>query len=206
MKKTANHRVFLEFHIQMISNGYCIEKYGYSLLKSSGEDVGLPKGQMGNSEVGHLTIGAGRVIFQPLERINKSIKSGEFYNNKELIKVMNHVKETDSKLHIFGLLSDGGVHSHIKHIFSLIDMAKKQGVNKVYLHIFLDGRDTLPNVALKYLDKLKLYILKYKNQFRDLENRQNNEIKNDDSSIIKNNAKEEQNIILNVWMCFKLGK
>lgn len=136
--------------------------YPYGLLSASGEDVGLPKGQMGNSEVGHLTIGAGRVIFQPLERINRAINSKEIYNNSNILNVIDHVKNNNSKLHIFGLLSDGGVHSHINHIFSLIDVARKNGIKNLYLHIFLDGRDTLPNVALEYLDKLKIYLLKEK--------------------------------------------
>ncbi len=140
-----------------------LEDYNYGLLKASGEAVGLPKGQMGNSEVGHLTIGAGRVVFQPLEKINQSIKSGEFYKNEEILKAFSFVKENNSRLHIFGMLSDGGVHSHIKHIFALLDMAKKAKIEKVYLHVFLDGRDTLPNVALEYLDKLKIYLLKVKN-------------------------------------------
>lgn len=140
-----------------------LDSYPHSLLKASGEEVGLPKGQMGNSEVGHLTIGAGRVVYQPLERINQAIKSSEFYKNEEILNVINHVKENKSKLHIFGLLSDGGVHSHIKHILSLMDMAKREKVENVYLHLFLDGRDTLPNVALKYLDKIKISLLKNTN-------------------------------------------
>ncbi len=140
-----------------------LDTFPHSLLKASGEAVGLPKGQMGNSEVGHLTIGAGRVIFQPLERVNQAVKTGEIYSNKELLSAMKHAKENNSKLHIMGMLSDGGVHSHEKHIYALIDMAKKEGIEKVYLHMFTDGRDTLPNVALKYLDKLKIFLLKYKN-------------------------------------------
>ncbi len=128
--------------------------YPHSLLTASGKKVGLPEGQMGNSEVGHLNIGAGRIVYQPLEKINKSIEDKEIFNNKELLATMNHVKNNDSSLHIFGLLSDGGVHSHINHLFALIDMCKKEGLQKVYYHVFLDGRDTLPNIKDKFLNEL----------------------------------------------------
>ncbi len=123
-------------------------------LEASGVYVGLPSMQMGNSEVGHTNIGAGRVVYQPLELINEDIENNNIYNNKELLNVINHVKENNSTLHIFGLLSDGGIHSHINHLFALIDMAKKNNIKKLYIHAFLDGRDTLPNSALKYLDML----------------------------------------------------
>ncbi len=136
------------------------KEFPHTLLKASGNAVGLPEGQMGNSEVGHLTIGSGRVIYQPLERINQSIKDKSFFQNKELIDVMNHVKENDSKLHIFGLLSDGGVHSHIDHVLALLDLAKEQNVKRVYVHAFLDGRDTLPDCAIKYLDQLEEHMKK----------------------------------------------
>ena len=132
-----------------------MEMYPYSLLEASGEDVGLPLGQMGNSEVGHMNIGAGRVIDQPLQMINKSIKDGSFFSNEEILKVFSHVKNNNSKLHIFGLLSDGGIHSHIDHLLSLIDLCKKENITNVYFHMFLDGRDTLPTCALKYLDILQ---------------------------------------------------
>lgn len=128
--------------------------YSHSTLVASGEEVGLPKGQMGNSEVGHLNIGAGRIVYQPLQLINKSIKEGTFFQNEKLLEVINHVKKNNSKLHIFGLISDGGVHSHITHIFALLELAKQEGLNQVYIHCFLDGRDTLPDTACKYLDKL----------------------------------------------------
>ena len=133
---------------------YLWSNYPHSKLNASGRSVGLPEGQMGNSEVGHLNIGGGRVVYQPLELISKSIDDGDFFQNEELRNVMDHVKNNNSKLHIFGLLSDGGIHSHIKHILALLDMAKKENVEKVYVHAFLDGRDTLPNVASKYLDML----------------------------------------------------
>ena len=142
---------------------FLLKKYPNKNIYASGKYVGLPYNQMGNSEVGHLTIGAGRIIYQSLELINNSIKDKSFYSNKSIINAINHAKKYNSKLHIMGMLSDGGVHSHEKHIYALIDMAKKEGIEKVYLHMFTDGRDTLPNVALKYLDKLKIFLLKYKN-------------------------------------------
>ncbi|MBE6147273.1 MAG: 2,3-bisphosphoglycerate-independent phosphoglycerate mutase [Firmicutes bacterium] len=135
--------------------------YPHSTLEASGEEVGLPKGQMGNSEVGHLNIGGGRIVYQPLELISKEIREGNFFSNKELLSVMNHVKINNSKLHIFGLLSDGGIHSHINHIIALLEMAKKQNVERVYFHAFLDGRDTLPDVACNYLDQLQEKINEY---------------------------------------------
>ena len=132
-----------------------MEMYPHSLLEASGEEVGLPMGQMGNSEVGHTNIGAGRVVDQPLQIISKSIRDGSFYKNEEILKVFSHVKNNHSKLHIFGLLSDGGIHSHIDHLLALIDFCKKENVTNVYYHMFLDGRDTLPTCALKYLDMLQ---------------------------------------------------
>ena len=131
-----------------------LTKYPNSLLQASGRAVGLPEGQMGNSEVGHLTMGAGRVIFQPLEKINQEIENGNLFKNEEILKVINHVKENDSSLHICGLLSDGGVHSHIDHILALIDMAKANDIKKLYIHVFTDGRDTLPKKAQKYINLL----------------------------------------------------
>lgn len=129
--------------------------YPHSTLDASGRQVGLPQGQMGNSEVGHLNIGGGRIVYQPLELINKNIEEGTFFDNEELKKVMNHVKENNSKLHIFGLLSDGGIHSHINHIFALLEIAKQEQVHEVYVHAFLDGRDTLPDIALIFLNQLE---------------------------------------------------
>ena len=129
-------------------------KYPHSLLEASGEKVGLPSGQMGNSEVGHMNLGAGRVVYQPLQLINEMIKTGDFLKNKELLEVMDFSIKNNSKLHVFGLLSDGGIHSSIDHLFSILDMAKEKNIENLYLHVFLDGRDTLPNSALKYLDML----------------------------------------------------
>lgn len=128
--------------------------YPHSLLEASGEQVGLPNGQMGNSEVGHMNIGAGRIVYQPLQYLNEQIKTGEFFNNQGILKVIEHTKNNNSKLHIFGLLSDGGIHSHINHLFALLDMCRKNNINNVYLHLFLDGRDTLPKSALGFVDVL----------------------------------------------------
>lgn len=133
---------------------YLIKNYPYSKLEASGELVGLPAGQMGNSEVGHTNIGAGRIVYQPLQLITNQIKNGEFFQNKNLLETIKHVKDNHSNLHICGLLSDGGIHSHINHLFGLIDLCKKEGISNVYYHVFLDGRDTLPNICLKYLDEL----------------------------------------------------
>ena len=130
-----------------------IKKYPNTTLEASGEEVGLPKGQMGNSEVGHLTLGAGRVIYQDLLRINKDIENGKFGENKNLIKAYEHASKT-GRLHLMGLLSDGGVHSHISHLFALIEEAEKYNIKEIYIHAFLDGRDTPFNSALTYLDAL----------------------------------------------------
>lgn len=129
-------------------------KYPHTTLEASGEAVGLPKGQMGNSEVGHLNIGAGRVVDQPLMQINHAIEDGSFFKNEVLLDVINHCKKNNSDLHLFCLLSDGGIHSHINHLFAVLELCKKENFANVYVHAFLDGRDTLPNVALKYLDEL----------------------------------------------------
>ena len=133
---------------------YLWNNYPHTTLVASGEEVGLPKGQMGNSEVGHLNIGAGRVVYQPLELINAKIKNGEFFQNKGLLDVINHVKNNNSKLHVFGLLSDGGIHSTINHLLAVVDLCKKENVKEVYYHVFTDGRDTLPHSAMQFLDQL----------------------------------------------------
>ena len=129
--------------------------YPHSLLEASGEYVGLPNKQMGNSEVGHTNIGAGRIVYQSLELINKEIRDKKIFKNEELLNVIDHVKKNNSTLHIFGLLSDGGIHSHINHLYALIEMCRLNDVKSVMIHPFLDGRDTLPNVALKFLDELE---------------------------------------------------
>ena len=126
-----------------------------TIIGASGLDVGLPEGQMGNSEVGHTNIGAGRIVYQPLMRITNAVRDGSFFENEALCCAIENCKENDSALHILGLLSDGGVHSHLEHIFGLIDMAKKNGLSKVYLHCFMDGRDVPPSSGKSYVEKLQ---------------------------------------------------
>lgn len=130
-------------------------EYPNTKLDASGETVGLPKGEMGNSEVGHLTIGAGRKIKQPLTIINEAITSQEFYENKELINVMEHVSKNDSALHIMGLLSDGGIHSKMKHFYAVLALAKLYHIKKVYFHCFMDGRDTEVTDGIKFIEELQ---------------------------------------------------
>ena len=122
---------------------------------ASGLAVGLPDGQMGNSEVGHMNIGAGRIIYQDLTRITKAIEDGDFYENKVLLQAVENVKKNGSDLHLFGLLSDGGVHSHNSHLYALLELAKKQGVSNVYVHCFLDGRDTPPASGKDFVAELQ---------------------------------------------------
>lgn len=121
---------------------YLYNNYPHTILEASGKLVGLPEGQMGNSEVGHMNIGAGRIVYQPLELINHSIETKEFYNNEHLLKVIEHTKKNNSKLHIMGLISDGGIHSHINHLLAIVDMCHQQGLKEIYFHLFTDGRDT----------------------------------------------------------------
>ncbi|MCR5005886.1 MAG: 2,3-bisphosphoglycerate-independent phosphoglycerate mutase [Clostridiales bacterium] len=122
---------------------------------ASGLDVGLPDGQMGNSEVGHLNIGAGRIVYQELTRITKSIQDGDFFENPVLLGAIENCKKNDSALHLMGLVSDGGVHSHQTHLYGLLELAKRQGLTKVYVHCYLDGRDTPPNSGLGYVQELE---------------------------------------------------
>ena len=131
------------------------EKYKNTSVKTSGLAVGLPEGQMGNSEVGHTNIGAGRIVYQELTRITKEINDGEFFKNTELLKAMENVKKNNSNLHLVGLVSDGGVHSHIDHLYALLEMAKRENIQNVYIHAILDGRDTPPTSAVEYLKKLE---------------------------------------------------
>ncbi|GGG67668.1 2,3-bisphosphoglycerate-independent phosphoglycerate mutase [Paenibacillus radicis (ex Gao et al. 2016)] len=132
--------------------------YPHTTLTACGEAVGLPEGQMGNSEVGHLNIGAGRIVYQDLTRISKSIRDGEFFDNETLLGAVRHVKANNKKLHLYGLVSDGGVHSHIAHLFALLELAKKEGLTEVYVHAFLDGRDVAPDSAKGYLEQLQAKI------------------------------------------------
>lgn len=122
---------------------------------ASGMAVGLPDGQMGNSEVGHLNMGAGRIVYQELTRITKEIKDGDFFQNKALLAAMDNCKKNNSALHLYGLLSDGGVHSHITHLFGLLEMAKRNGLTRVFVHAFLDGRDTAPTSGKGYMEQLE---------------------------------------------------
>ena len=134
---------------------YLFNKYPYSKLEASSTLVGLPEGQMGNSEVGHSNIGAGRIVYQAIQKINEEIDNGSFYNNIKLLEMIEYVKTNNSKLHLMGLVSDGGVHSSLKHLQALIDICDKHNITP-YLHIFTDGRDTLPNSSLEYIEALDL--------------------------------------------------
>ena len=134
---------------KLMSEGPFVKGY------ASGLAVGLPDGQMGNSEVGHLNMGAGRIVYQDLTRITKEIHDGVFFENEALLAAMNNAKENNSSLHMYGLLSDGGVHSHNTHVYALLEMAKRQGLEKVYVHCFLDGRDTPPESGIEYVQELQ---------------------------------------------------
>lgn len=133
---------------------FLMGKYPHSILQASGKAVGLPEGQMGTSEVGHMNLGSGRVAMQPLENITAAIEDKSIESNKRLLELFDHVKTNNSNLHIFGLLSDGGVHSHITHLFGLLDLCKKENVNNVVLDVCTDGRDTDPESSITYLDAL----------------------------------------------------
>ncbi|MBG9981885.1 2,3-bisphosphoglycerate-independent phosphoglycerate mutase [Aerococcaceae bacterium DSM 111020] len=126
-------------------------EFPHQQLRADGLNVGLPEGQMGNSEVGHMNIGAGRIVYQSLTRINKSIEDGDFFEIPELIQAVEDAKEKGTALHLMGLLSDGGVHSHINHLYALVELAKRHGLEKVYIHGFLDGRDVGPSTGIEYI-------------------------------------------------------
>src|SRR5579883_3588311 len=129
-----------------------LAEYPHTLVYTSGERVGLPDGLMGNSEVGHLNIGAGRVVYQEITRIDASIQSGEFFKISELLSLMEQGRKT--RLHFMGLLSDGGVHSHQRHLYALLKMARENNVRDVFVHVFLDGRDTPPTNGAGYVEAL----------------------------------------------------
>ncbi len=131
-----------------------MKEYPFVEGKASGMDVGLPDGQMGNSEVGHLNMGAGRIVYQDLTKITKAIKDGDFFENEALLEACKNAKENNKSLHMFGLVSDGGVHSHDEHIYGVLELAKRQGVENVYVHCFLDGRDTPPASGQGYVESL----------------------------------------------------
>ena len=129
--------------------------YPSAQLGASGMSVGLPDGQMGNSEVGHLNIGAGRIVYQDLTKITKDIRDGVFFQNKELLRAMHAAKDNGKKLHLFGLVSTGGVHSHTEHLYALVEMAKREGLDNVYIHAFTDGRDVAPTSGADFLKELQ---------------------------------------------------
>ena len=135
-----------------------LEKYPNSTLTASGEAVGLPDGQMGNSEVGHLNIGAGRIVYQELTRINKSIREGAFFKNSVLTECFEKAQKSGKKLHLIGLVSDGGVHSSQEHLHALLDMAKSYELKQVWVHAFTDGRDCDPKSGLGFIQKLENHL------------------------------------------------
>lgn len=134
------------------------EQYPHVQLGASGLNVGLPDGQMGNSEVGHLNIGAGRIIYQELTRITKAIEDGDFFTNEVLNTAVEKAIENNGALHVMGLVSDGGVHSHIDHLKAIFKLAKDKGLSKVYLHAFMDGRDTPPSSGKDYIIDVENYL------------------------------------------------
>ena len=133
-----------------------LEKYPHTLINASGMDVGLPDGQMGNSEVGHTNIGAGRIVYQELTRITKAVEDGDFFKNDALMGAIENCKKNSTALHLFGLLSDGGVHSHITHLYAALKLAKENGLEKVYVHGFMDGRDVSPTSGVDFVRELLL--------------------------------------------------
>ena len=137
-----------------------ISTYPSTQIGASGMHVGLPDGQMGNSEVGHLNIGAGRIVYQNFTRISKAISSGEFSKNPEILKIIDKTNKSGKALHLMGLLSDGGVHSHMDHLFALIDLAEKRGIENLFIHPFMDGRDTPPRSGRGYIEELEKYLEK----------------------------------------------
>ena len=133
-------------------------KYPNTTLITCGEDVGLPEGQMGNSEVGHLNLGAGRIVYQELQRINVAVKTDEFAKNESLLKSIQYAKANNKTLHLIGLVSDGGVHSHINHVKALTSLCKQEGLTNVLIHAFTDGRDTDPKSGLVFLSDLQNHL------------------------------------------------
>jgi 2,3-bisphosphoglycerate-independent phosphoglycerate mutase len=138
-----------------------LREYPNTLIHTSGPFVGLPEGQMGNSEVGHLNMGAGRIVHMDITRIDLMIQNGEFFSHPVLAEAMKNARDGARKLHLFGLLSDGGVHSRQEHLYALLKMAKQQGVDRVFVHAFMDGRDTLPTNGAGYLEQLRQKMREY---------------------------------------------
>src|SRR3954463_3488888 len=132
-----------------------LAEFPNTLIYTSGRAVGLPDGQMGNSEVGHLNIGAGRVVYMDIVRIDLMIENGSLFQNPVLLDAINNTRFNGRKLHLFGLISDGGVHSQLTHLFALLKMCKQQGAERVYVHCFMDGRDTPPNSGAAYVEQLQ---------------------------------------------------
>lgn len=154
-----------EFDATKLANSVNVDRlkseYPSISIHADGEYVGLPEGQMGNSEVGHLNLGAGRIVYQDLSKINRAIKDGTFFKNERFLDAINHAKKNNSSLHIFGLVSTGGVHSSLEHLLALIKLAADEGLSKVYVHAFLDGRDTPPQSACTYLKRVEEELEKY---------------------------------------------
>lgn len=159
IRKEANYNAIKQANTPNYDN--FIAQMPNTTLHADGLSVGLPEGQMGNSEVGHLNIGAGRIVYQELTRINKAIEEKEFFKNEEFLNAINHVKKNNSALHIYGLVSTGGVHSCLDHLKALIKMAYDNGLKEVYVHSFLDGRDTPPKSAYKFLEEIEKELQKY---------------------------------------------
>ena len=137
-----------------------LQRYPHGKLVASGEAVGLPSGQMGNSEVGHMNLGAGRVVYQDLTRIDQSIDDGNFFTTEALVAAMRRCKDGNRALHLIGLVSDGGVHSHLRHLMALINLAKRQNIAKLFIHALTDGRDAPPNGAIDYLSSVETSLQK----------------------------------------------
>ena len=138
-----------------------LAEYPNTLIHTSGRYVGLPTGQMGNSEVGHLNIGAGRVVYMDITKIDLMIENGEFFANPILLDAMTKARTGERRLHLFGLLSDGGVHSHQNHLYAILRMAKQNGVERLFVHCFMDGRDTLPTNGAGYIEQLQQKMREY---------------------------------------------
>src|SRR5947208_14142959 len=138
-----------------------LREYPNTLVNTSGRYVGLPNGQMGNSEVGHLNIGAGRIVHMDITKIDVMIENGEFFRNAVVLRAMTKARTGERRLHLFGLLSDGGVHSHQNHLYALLRMAKQSGVERVFVHAFMDGRDTLPTNGAGYIQQLQQKMREY---------------------------------------------
>lgn len=143
-------------HVPFVSSLY--DKYPNTTLITCGEQVGLPEGQMGNSEVGHLNLGAGRIVYQELQRINVAIRTGEFQQNAALLSAIQYAKKNNKKMHLMGLVSDGGVHSHTSHLKAIVDLCTKEGLQQVFIHAFTDGRDTDPKSGLGYISDLEQHL------------------------------------------------